>query len=193
MSINHIGLDYAKVNPNGGAIALGHVRPLCINGFSNPDRILQTCLDLASGCDWRSPGGHCLRSRETYEYKNLHRFVSIFSLCHLNMPLFVVFLRRMCTICFLRYVLLRLLCSHSSCCQVADLVWAWPLLSSMSSKNKWTKNYLCLIRCLCYEWNHGFCCDLWAVPQAWIAKVGDDNQGSLAIEKTERWSLWDVN
>jgi hypothetical protein len=135
MSINHIGLDYAKVNPNGGAIALGHVRPLCINGFSNPDMILQTCLGLASGCDWRSPSGHCLRSRETHEYKNLHRFVSIFSLCHLNAPLFVVFLRRMCTICFLRYVL-RLLYSHSSCGQVADLVWAWPLLSSMSSKYK---------------------------------------------------------
>ena len=108
MSINYIGLDYAKVNPNGGAIALGHVRPLCINGFSNPDIILQTCLGLASGCDWRSPGGHCLRSRETHEYKNLYRFVSIFSPCHLNMPLLVVFLRRMCTICFLRYVL----CAH---------------------------------------------------------------------------------
>lgn len=24
MSIEHIGLDYAKVNPNGGAIAMGH-------------------------------------------------------------------------------------------------------------------------------------------------------------------------
>ena len=24
MSIEHLGLDYAKVNPNGGAIALGH-------------------------------------------------------------------------------------------------------------------------------------------------------------------------
>jgi acetyl-CoA acetyltransferase len=34
MSIDHLGLDHAKVNPNGGAIALGHVRAYLSGGLS---------------------------------------------------------------------------------------------------------------------------------------------------------------